>query len=342
MGQMDLDRAVDQALAILASDLRERFAANPRGVLADDLHLQVQAVDHLAQRRDDGGACDGVSFLRDGVILYAPTPRSRRENFTLAHELGHWLVDQSGELYDWLADQADPPRVLETLCDRIAQRLLVRESDVADVIREGPVRAHHLTDLYEVTQASRPACAIALAKRLPYLGAVAIVDPGTRKIAHASVRPDPQRGWPTVFPWPGQAVPAGHPLARLRPGTSVARRSFWRDRYGREQEYYIDAFNDGRRSIVVFCEVDLWGAERLHLDHERAFDERPITEIQCCGGSREVRGWPCPACGQPHCPRCGSCRCQRRDQREQLCQGGCFLRFQPHLLVGGLCEECRG
>jgi len=58
------------------------------------MKLTVRAVDHLDDARADGGVCDGVSYLNDGVILYRSTG-NRRENFTLAHELGHWLVDQA-------------------------------------------------------------------------------------------------------------------------------------------------------------------------------------------------------------------------------------------------------
>jgi Zn-dependent peptidase ImmA (M78 family) len=120
---VNLDQCVERGLSRLDSHIHARFAASPLSVLREDLGLRVEGVEHLANRRDDGGACDGVSFLQDGVILYAPTPYSRRENFTLAHELGHWLVDQVEEVIDWLADQQEPQRLLETVCDRIAQGL---------------------------------------------------------------------------------------------------------------------------------------------------------------------------------------------------------------------------
>ena len=62
-----------------------------------------------------------MSFLDDGVILYAPTTNSRRQNFTLAHELGHWIVEQTK---DFRLDcrPSDPPALLESVCDQIAQR----------------------------------------------------------------------------------------------------------------------------------------------------------------------------------------------------------------------------
>ena len=163
---MNLKGCVEQALSLVPDDVRVRFSADPCGVLRSDLGLTVKAVEHLANAREDGGACDGVSFLEDGVILYAPTLASRRENFTLAHELGHWLAEKAPDIYDWLADQDEPGRLLETVCDRIAQRLLLPDSAARAVIGQGPIRAQHLIDLYDATQASRPVCAIALAKHL--------------------------------------------------------------------------------------------------------------------------------------------------------------------------------
>ena len=97
-----IEECVEAALAVLTPQVRVGFAADPITVLRDGLDLKVQQAPHLAQRRGDGGACDGVSFLQDRVILFAPTPYSRRENFTLAHELGHWLVTQTPPVYDWL------------------------------------------------------------------------------------------------------------------------------------------------------------------------------------------------------------------------------------------------
>lgn len=337
---MNLDRCVEQALSLLSDDVRARFAEDPMVVLRNDLNLTVTAVEHLADAREDGGACDGVSFLQDGVILYAPTPWSRRENFTLAHELGHWLAERAPDIYDWLADQDDPGKLLETVCDRIAQQLLLPESAALAVIGDGPIRAQHAIDLYEATQASRPACAIALAQHLPGLGAIAIIDRHSGAVTHASVKPDPEQGWPTVFPWRGQQLPEGHPLLRLAPGASTARRLRWQTPWGAQADFYVDAVDDGSRVIVVLCDTDLWNIERFHAPISRDFDSRPLLSGFCCGTSFERRGYPCPDCKQPYCPRCGECRCQREARRDVTCSR-CFLQFKPHLVIDGLCVDCR-
>lgn len=337
---MNLEGCVEQALSLLTDDVRARFAANPIAVLRGDLDLTVTAVEHLANVRDDGGACDGVSFLQDGVILYAPTRWSRRANFTLAHELGHWLAENAPDIYDWIADQVEPGRLLETVCDRVAQRLLLPETAAVAAIGSGPIRAQHLINLYDATQASRPVCAIALAKHLPGLGAIAIIDRFTGAVTHASVQPDPEQGWPTVFPWRGQQLAEGHALLGLAPGASTARRLAWRTPWGTQADFYVDAVGDDKRIIAAFCDSDLWNIEQFHAPIQRDFDTRPLLSGSCCGTTFERRGYPCPDCGQAFCSRCGDCRCERDAKRAATCSR-CFLQFQPRLVIDGLCVDCR-
>lgn len=334
-----VDSCAQLALGQLPQGVAARFAASPETTLREALGLRVRPVDHLDDVREDGGLCDGVSYLSDGVILYRRTG-NRRENFTLGHELGHWLVDQVDEIYDWLVEQPEPAKLLETVCDRIAQKLLLPAAFVAEVVGSGPVSARHVSALVEATRASRPACAIALASRLSGLGAVVIIDKVADQVEYASVQPDPEEGWPTVFPWPGQTVPPGHPLKRLADGVSLTRKSFWQTPWGKRADYYIDAVGDQRRVVAVFSAVDVWGAERLHIDAPREFDERPELQIRCCGQTRNVRGYPCADCGEPFCPSCQRCGCDRRAQSELTCSN-CFLAYQAHLVVDGLCEECR-
>lgn len=337
---MTLEECVDQALSLVPHDVGARFAADPIEVLRSDFGLTVKGVQHLTNTREDGGACDGVSFLEDGVVLYAPTPNSRRENFTLAHELGHWLAENAPGIYDWLADQDDPGRLLETVCDRIAQRLLLPDDAATAVIAAGPIRAQHLIDLYDATQASRPVCAIALAKHLPGLGAITLIDRQAGAVAHASVNPDPDRGWPTVFPWRNQRLADTHPLLRLAAGSSTSRRLSWSTPWGTKADFYVDAVADDKRVIAVFSDSDLWDIEQFHpgLDHD--FDTRPRLTGYCCGTSFERRGYPCSNCQKPFCPKCGECRCERDAKRQVTCTD-CGLQYQPHLVVDGLCVDCR-
>lgn len=340
-----MKRIVDEcaaiALAGLADDIATRFADDPLGALRDDLNLTVRAVAHLGDSRADGGVCDGVSYLSDGVVLYRTTG-NRRENFTLAHELGHWLVDQSDDVYDRLGDLDDAAKLLESVCDQIARLLLLPEVRVASVVPSTVVEAKHVTDLYDATNASIHACVIALKDRLPNTGAVLVIRHDEDEVLYASVRPDDELGWPTVYPWPGQTLPTGHPLRNLRPGSTLRQRSFWTMPWGDRAAFYLDAVADSRRTIAVLSADDLWQAEQFHPADKRDYDQRPELEVYCCGEMHRFRGWPCSTCGNGYCPSCGNCRCQKQIASEVPCAGSCFMQYMPHLLdANGLCEECR-
>lgn len=337
---MRLEDCVTRVLGQLDDGVRARFASAPTATMESDFGLVVRAVEGLATFRSEGGTCDGVSFLEDGVVLYAPTAASKRENFTLAHELGHWLVEKTPGVYDWIADQEEPGPVLETICDRVAQRLLVPEDVSAAAVGSGPLRAQHLIRLHDSTHASRPVCAIALAKHLPGMGAVVLIDRYTNSVAHASINPHPELGWPKVFPWPGQRLGESHPLLLLPSGTSTTRRLSWRTPWGSQADFYIDAVSEDSRVVAVFSETDIWGAATFHPQSGREFDTRLALKGYCCGMGFEATGYPCPSCREAYCPRCKHCKCQRQILREVACTR-CFLQFQPHLVVDGRCEDCR-
>jgi hypothetical protein len=337
-------RVVDEcaaiALAILAHDVARRFADDPLGTLRDDLELTVRAVDTLNESRADGGACDGISYLGDGVILYRQTG-NRRENFTLAHELGHWLVDKADAVYDRLAQFDDAVKMLETVCDRIARLLLLSDDTVSGILGTSAVEASHVMALYRATSASVHACTIALKDRLPGLGAVVVIDRATEALMYSSVRPDDAYGWPSVYPWPGQDIPVGHPLRNVQLDGILRQRTFWQTSWGTRDDFYVDAVGYPTRIVAVFSAEDLWQAEWFHPAVTRQFDQRPKLEIRCCAQVHRVRGWPCSDCGEGYCPRCGNCRCARQAAAEVLCAGSCYMKYLPRLLINGLCEECR-
>ena len=337
---MNLSNCVKTALSHLPAEARARFSREPKAALSEELGLVVTPVEHLTEQRNDGGACDGMSFLEDGVVLYAPTPNSRRENFTLAHELGHWLVDQASECYDWLADLDDPGRMLETVCDHIAQELLLTDDVVRQVVGDGPPVAQNLLDLYTATHASRPVCAIALARHLPGLGAVTIINRKDRTVAHASVKPDPEKGWPQVFPWRGQQVPAGHSLLALPTGQRMTRRLSWRTPWDAQADYFVDAVAEVNWIHVLFSGSDLWNIESFQVPIERDFDTRPKLWGYCCGRKFETRGYPCPNCRKPYCPSCKNCPCDRASAAAVVCTN-CFIERQAHLVTDGVCLDCR-
>lgn len=335
---MRLDGWAAGVVRQIPAPIREHFVLDPLATLTTDLKLTVREAEHLNTMRNDGGACDGVSYLDDGVILYAPSRFSKRQNFTLAHEFAHSLVEHDEKLLDWIADQDDAARVLESMCDVIAQQLLLPDDLVSSIV-SSPVRAQDILELSDHSAASVPASAIAVAGRLPALGAAVIVNTTDRIVLNATVHPDPERGWPTVFPWRGDILPEEHSLLQLREGATFTRKSFWRSRWGRREDFYIDAVATPNRIIAILSANDIWRTETLSNLDTRAWDERRTGQVTCCGRARQVRGFPCSKCGQYFCPNCGTCACTKRNANEGECSE-CHTLVGAHLLTNGKCELC--
>ena len=115
----------------------------------------------------------------------------------------------------------------------------------------------------------------------------------TSYTGNLTVPPDGDQGWPTVFPWPGQPLPAGHPLKRLDQGQTLRQRSFWTTPWGKRDEFYVDAIGYKTAIVAIFSAHDLWTVESFHAPVARDFDQRPELTVRCCGETCQVRGWPC-------------------------------------------------
>lgn len=315
--------------------------AAPKTAVSTQFGLRIKEEPGLERTRGADGWCDGLSFLDHGVVLFVPTPYSRRENFTIVHELGHKLVEDDDQALDWIADRAEPGRELERLCDRIASELLMPRALVTEVLAGQQPAAAHLQALYAASAASEPVCAIALAQRLPCQGGVIIMDLGATAVSYASVASPDDDGWPLAYPWPNQKVPEHHRLPRLQSGQSAKEASWWQTPWGERQDYYLDAVAGTRRVHAILAARDLWNASCLHLDAPPEASSRPAAEIQCpCGFRGTARGYPCNDCHQHYCPRCRECACPRRRARELTCQR-CGQLVPPAAVVDGVCSECR-
>ena len=335
-----LERHAQRILGKIAATDRDALAADPKRALTERFGLLVREQDELAQRRDAGGWCDGISFLDDGVVLYAPSPFSRRENFTLTHELGHKLAEEDDDALDWLANRDQPERDLERLCDLIAARLLLPDTLITQVLDRRHPEAAHIGALYEASAASELVCAIALAQRMPCQGAVVIMDTGSSTVSYASVISPEDDGWPLAYPWPRQEIPAHHRLARLEGGQAAREKSWWATPWGEKQDYYLDAIAGSRRIHAVLAARDLWHVTRFHIDRPET-TQRPERHLDCpCGYHGTARGYPCSDCGQPYCPSCKECQCPRRNAALVVCQK-CFVSVAKADIIDGRCSDCR-
>jgi hypothetical protein len=308
-------------VAAVPGNIRQALAADPEGTLARMPGVHVAPVRQLRDSRGAGGWCDGVSLTTDRVICYAPSPGSRRQNFTLMHELGHLLIDEDDSALDWLADRPDPSSDLERLCDTIAAEILLPPSAVTRVLGGSAPVPGHLRQLYAASQASEEVCAITLAGRLPGRGAIALIHRRTATVAFAA-----SSGWPPLPISRGLPVPPRHPIRDL--GTRQRWNGWTTPDFGLaftdppgqyilspETLLRAEAEAGSRRTTAILLDTtgDVGQAttgRRLAGDPRRSTAPAP-DQLICavCGHAAPRNHYPCEECGVPPCPECGRCRC---------------------------------
>jgi len=330
---MSTARWAARIVAGIDDDVRRDLADSLE--IAIELHfdLKITAADVFGTR-GDGGWCDGVSIIDSGIILYRPT-RSRRQNFTLMHELGHHLVAQDIDCLSWLADEPEPGRALEQLCDQIAADLLLHPDDIDTALGGGPPTAEALVALFDRTEASRSACAVALARKLPCDGFIVLIEDDADEVFFAARARDTR-----PYAWRGDTIPISHPLRQTPPAPRAL--AWWPYSVGSQRrEYFMSCAAAGSWRIAVFAENNLFDVPGFHIPQEVEKDRGYDGSTTCpCGYSGKTRWWPCNRCGVPECPSCGDCQCSREDRTRVACSV-CFSSVLPHLLLDGVCVDCR-
>lgn len=329
---------VDALVASLSAAVLADLAANPASALTKHFGLRVEAAQH-ARSRGAGGLCDGVSFTGDdGLVLYVPTA-GRRPHFTLAHELGHHLIDNdpNTEFFDWIQDQENPGRVLEQACDMFASAVLLPRDFVDGIVGAGPVQARHVAELYEGSEASRHACLISLGRKLSCEGFLATVRFDAMTVFASSRTADTR-----PYGWKGDPIPATHPIRSLVDGGERSAEAFWPYPGGSTRRYYFNARRDGAWIYVIHAEANLWKSSALSIEDPGEERTDYSAEVRCsgCGFRGVTHLFPCPVCKGNFCPSCKECDCDRRSAREERC-AGCTVMVRAELLVGGVCPDCQ-
>ena len=324
---MTLKLHASRLVAAIPNSIRHALAVDAEDALTRLLGIHVAPVLQPNTSRGAGGWCDGLSLSTDRIICYAPTPGSRRQNFTLLHELGHLRVSEDDDALNWLADRADPSIDLERLCDAIAAEILLPASTVTRVLSGNAPAPGHLQQLYTASRASEEVCAIALAAHLPARGAIALIQRRSATIAFAAAS-----GWPPL-PMPrGLALPPGHPLRDL--GTrqrwsgwttpdlrlafnelpATAKRSS--SSFPLTQLLRTQAEAGPRRTTAVLLAITKPGETGKYGPlaasepvHTKANAPREQLVCPVCGHTGIREHYPCPECGVPPCPACGRCPC---------------------------------
>jgi hypothetical protein len=332
---VSVPRHVDRLLGVIPDAARRDLAESPEIGIQIHFPLTIEAATSFASR-GNGGWCDGSSITDAGIILYRPT-NSRRENFTLLHELAHHLIASDDACLNWLANRPEPLRELEQLCDQLAGALLIPKDLVDTALAGRPPSATTLDALYDLSQGSRSACAVALAQRLPCDWFIAIIDTTTRTVFF-SARARETR----PYGWKGDPVPTGHPL-RVSPVPERAV-TWWPYPDGEHRQFYLSTLSKQGFVCAMFAEDDLWDVASLHFSDIGRPDRGYHGTIKCpsCGYSGNTRWWPHHVCGEGTCPRCGECGCDRRARQERhgRCRI-CTVSVLEHLLVDDVCPGCR-
>jgi hypothetical protein len=319
---MTLKLQASRLVAAIPDNIRQALALDPASALARQLDIHVVPVEQLRDSRGAGGWCDGVSLMTDRVICYAPSPGSRRQNFTLLHEFGHLRVNEDNDALDWLADRPNPSSDLERLCDAIAAEVLLPTSTVTRALAGDAPAPGHLRQLYAASRASEEVCAIALAAHLPVRGAVVLIQRQTATVAFAA-----SSGWPPLSIPRGLVVPARHPLRDLGTrqrwsgwttsnlGLAFAEHPEKADLLTPPANRLLRAQAEAgpRRTTAMLLDVERVGqdADDRFLragEHSRSSDPRQLI-CPLCGNDTGSNHYPCEECGFPPCPDCGQCRC---------------------------------
>jgi hypothetical protein len=323
---MTLKLSAARLVSAIPDNIRQALALDPADALTGLLNIHVAPVEQLRNSRGAGGWCDGVSLAANRVICYAPSPGSRRQNFTLMHEFGHLLINEDDESLDWLADRADPSSDLERLCDAIAAEILLPSSTIARVLAGDAPEPRHLRQLYAGSHASEEVCAIALAAHLPVRGAVVLIRRKTATVTFAA-----SSGWPPLSIPRGLSIPPRHPLREL--GTRQRWSGWITSDLGlafvqqpnktelpqdhRNPLLRAQAEAGPRRTTAILLNAastsQVAPEHSLGVETGKSYSRRSPApgERACptCGHAAATEHYPCEECGVPPCPACGHCRC---------------------------------
>ncbi|MCD0443956.1 ImmA/IrrE family metallo-endopeptidase [Glycomyces sp. A-F 0318] len=320
-----------------------RLAKEPFAELANRTDIRVVRMPELI---DAGGAARGdcsVSGSYDGktrpaTAVVAESLSSRRQHFTLLHELGHHLQQSDPELGEAALSHERSKEFEDAACDAFAAEILLPAPLVSDLVAAHGPTVEAALELFHRTSASRAAICVRLAAELKAPGVAAVIEAsGTVSFAaaHGNLYP-PRRG----------SDQRSNPLigaALAQPGArGVIRRDDALIEYstGRTSaELYGQAAWCGGLLLVVMVEYDA---------HWRAF--APPREGRARGSAGErwadcgvcetgfAAADRCPRCLEPRCPE-GHCECTRATER--LCSA-CFLLKHPAQFKSDpeVCDDC--
>ena len=323
----------------LASKIVQGLDSSVRRALAEDPFRAVERFGLTIELRNEtpeGCSCAGSYDPDHQTIFVARTPFSRRSRFTCLHELCHHLIERDPDLLLSVVELEQEGRgevAEERVCDAFAAAILLPNELVDRVLAGSKPQAQHVLDLYELSKASREACAVRLSQRLGGEGHVMLARSDGTAIFTAS----------TSDYRVARGAPQGttHITVRAARSSKARGETFVRFATGKEMPLWGDAVFDGQFVYAVLVQTPTWEVPGLRI-LDRALERPTPTEVECerCGHSFETWDRPCELCGVHRCPNCGRCGC-RAEMREKTCSR-CHLIKPANQFPAGSdrCVDC--
>lgn len=264
-----------------------------------------------------------------------------RRYFTALHEFGHRLVEDDTAIHDLLFDEPDGGlRLTEDVCDAVAAELLLPDEYVDRFIGPTGPTARGVLDLMTHSAASREACCVRAAQRLPGPGHVMVARRGvalftaSRGTRYRVARNSPQGDDHITTVAAGRTGPVRDEASVRYASGAVSDRFFAEAAVGPEG-FVVAVFVDGRAP---------W------LDGPTLYSDDRRNEVEaCCPRCEEdftTTTAPCPTCRDyRHLWRpdgtdgCGRCSCEPNATEKRTCPE-CFVHRPPTDFSTPDSEQC--
>ncbi len=308
--------------------LRGRLSEAPLVELGTWPDLEVKYIDRSAQSPDCTIAGAYIDTVEPPIIGIIEGSYSRREAFTVLHELGHHLQRTELQLAQDLPSQPDRGRLLEEMTsDAFAAAILIPADLAQKYLGDKTPTAADVRRLWVEANASRAAMCVRAAQNLSSPGHVVLLDADGVISFSATYAEYPLKVGLD------QSESAIVRSARSSGAGLISGKTTWRYSEGATgQEHYAQATRLGDY-ILVISVVDGAPWEQIALSAPKQTYYREWHTCVTCGHLMRTYGHEvCAICKDPKCPDCGRCACPSR-VAERTCTE-CFLVRPAQFFVG--------
>jgi hypothetical protein len=335
----------------MAKELLERRELLEPGLtrhLKTDIKIAVESRDDLTVQYETNHASNSncsiaAAYLRDRKpprIVIGPTKSRGRLLFSIGHEFGHFLIDQDEVLADLLWKKANKGVLLEEeICDAFAALLLVGDDLVDQALAGDGVTAAAVIRLWLLGEASREACAVAMAQCLLTPGYVVI-----------GARERQEDGDETIIARFAARAHGVFPIRRgtAQPGTLLENahkhgRASGQDQLifpsgARTDVFHADIARNGEYLFGVFVTDNPgWGGLSVR---DPDFGGYPDAWCDWCSEDFRPQSAACKKCEEYICPKCGKCSCYADTSPAAKICPGCWTERPGRMFHGIQCDIC--